>query len=140
MFWEGNWLVNAPICEPILYNIVHMKHDTVENMMSRTPPNRSLRRVLVENKLVAWYDLVGKLIAQVNLNEQLDTYQMVGHKKWTPYSSVNVQVCSSYSLYLEIKSTSKIKINLNLQRGLFLPIKENFINKQVERNQEILLL
>ena len=58
---------------------MHIKHDTVANIMSTTPLNISFQRALVGNKLVAWHDLVAK-IANISLNDQIDSFRY-GYKQ-----------------------------------------------------------
>ncbi|WVZ53210.1 hypothetical protein U9M48_004183, partial [Paspalum notatum var. saurae] len=81
-FWEDNWLKNISLSEqyPVLYNIVHRKHDTVATVMSTSPLNISFRRALVGNKLQAWHDLVGK-ITNIILNDQPDQFRWLLTKK-----------------------------------------------------------
>ena len=58
---------------------MHIKHDTVANIMSTTPLNISFQRALVGNKLVAWHDLVAK-IANISLNDQIDSFRWLQTK------------------------------------------------------------
>jgi hypothetical protein len=51
-FWEDRWLGDQTLASqyPQLYNIVHLKHDTVTNVMSSTPLNIDFRRRLIGDK------------------------------------------------------------------------------------------
>ncbi|WVZ67811.1 LOW QUALITY PROTEIN: hypothetical protein U9M48_016841 [Paspalum notatum var. saurae] len=115
-FWEDNWLKNIPLSEqyPVLYNIVHRKHDTVATVMSTSPLNISFRRALVGNKLQAWHDLVGK-ITNIILNDQPDQFRWLLTKNG---------LFTVHSMYKQL-------ININVfvpNRGLILT-KDNLIRR-----------
>jgi hypothetical protein len=74
-FWEDKWLGNHSFQEqyPTLYNIVRRKSATVESVLSTVPLNVSFQRVLTQNNLELWNNLVVRIM-DVELNDLNDVF------------------------------------------------------------------
>ena len=59
-FCEDTWVGEVPfkVKYPSLFNIVRDPHATVAKVLATRPLNLSFRRVLVDNKLLEWHNLV----------------------------------------------------------------------------------
>jgi hypothetical protein len=70
LFWEDRWLGNYTLQEqyPTLNNIVYHKSDTIAKIMETSPPNVTLWRDLLGQKLVSWHALLQRL-ANVHLQD-----------------------------------------------------------------------
>ena len=71
-FWEDIWLGNTPLREqyPQIYNIARGNQDTVEAVLSASPPNASWWRDHFGDKLVMWNNLLSRLTAVVLSQEE----------------------------------------------------------------------
>ena len=135
-FWEDTWAGELPfkVKYPSIYNIVRDPHATVAKVLAWRPLNLSFRRVLVDNKLLEWHNLVAQ-ITHVDLVDGLDNFI------WNLTKSGLFTVRSFY-LYLidthppfrhkliwKLKIPLKIKIFLwFLQKGVLLT-KDNLVKK-----------
>jgi len=74
-FWEDIWLGNTPLREqyPQIYNIARGNQDTVEAVLSASPPNVSWWRDHFGNKLVMWNNLASRL-ATIALTQEDDEF------------------------------------------------------------------
>ena len=77
-FWEDIWLGNNTLREqyPALYNIVLGRHksDTIATVLENFPPNVTFRRDLVGPRLLAWNELIHRLMA-VQLTDGVDEFR-----------------------------------------------------------------
>ena len=63
-FWEDAWLGNVAFKDqyPSLYNVVRKKSASVSVVLRSNPLNVSFRRSLVGNNLIAWHNLVARVM------------------------------------------------------------------------------
>ncbi|WVZ61813.1 hypothetical protein U9M48_011628 [Paspalum notatum var. saurae] len=75
-FWEDTWCGDQPlkISYPSLFNIVRKKGATVAEVISSNPLNVSFRRGLHGERLLAWYDLVERVMG-LELREGRDVFR-----------------------------------------------------------------
>jgi hypothetical protein len=75
-FWEDSWLGNEPLMEqyPALYRIACYKSDTIDVVMSATPPNVSFTRDLIGPRLASWHALQARL-ALIQLTDERDEFR-----------------------------------------------------------------
>jgi hypothetical protein len=105
-FWEDTWVEDKPLKlkYPSLYNIVRRKDATVTQVLSTTPLNVSFQRSIMDIYLLAWYDLVSKVVS-INLTN--DKYVFV----WNLQNSGIFSVRSLYTSIIQCGVvTSKCKL------------------------------
>jgi hypothetical protein len=75
-FWEDSWLGITPLNQqyPNLYNIVRRRNATVADIFSSRPLNVSFHRNLVAKNLLAWHDLVSRLM-DIQLTDRCDSFK-----------------------------------------------------------------
>jgi hypothetical protein len=105
-FWEDTWIEDKPLKlkYPSLYNIVRRKDATVAQVLSTTPLNVSFRRSIIDSYLLAWYDLVSKVVS-INLTN--DNVVFV----WNLQTS---GIFSAHSLYTSITQCGVVLSKCNL--------------------------
>ncbi|WVZ62675.1 LOW QUALITY PROTEIN: hypothetical protein U9M48_012391 [Paspalum notatum var. saurae] len=133
-FWEDNWLGNILLSEqyPVIYNIVHRKHDIVATVMSISIFSESTGRE--SNKLQAWHDLVGK-ITNIILNDQPDQFRWLltknglftVHSMYKQLISIDVFVPNRFVWQLKVPHKIKIFIWLLFRRVIL--TKDNLIRR-----------
>ncbi|WVZ61663.1 hypothetical protein U9M48_011501 [Paspalum notatum var. saurae] len=81
-FWEDTWCGNQPLklSYPSLFSIARKKGATVADVMSSSPLNISFRRGLHGERLLAWNELVGRVMS-LELREGRDVFRWDLNKK-----------------------------------------------------------
>jgi hypothetical protein len=74
-FWEDVWFGDTTLTQqyPSLYHIVQHKNVSVADVLAHAPLNIHFRRVLNENKWMAWLHLCRRLMT-VNLGDEPDNF------------------------------------------------------------------
>src|SRR6185437_1104605 len=74
-FWDYVWEGQVPFKAkyPSLFTVVRDPHATVAKVLATRPLNLSFRRILVDNKLLEWHNLVAQ-ITHVDLVDGLDNF------------------------------------------------------------------
>jgi hypothetical protein len=74
-FWEDTWIEDKPLKlkYPSLYNIVRRKDTMVAQVLSTTLLNVSFQRSITDDYLLAWYDLVSKVVS-IHLTNGKDVF------------------------------------------------------------------
>ncbi|WVZ64633.1 hypothetical protein U9M48_014127 [Paspalum notatum var. saurae] len=114
-FSSSQWLTNKILggqVYPSLFNIARKKHSSVAHVLSTNPLNISFRRVLVDNKLIKWNDLVAR-VAFVQLD---------GHHDKAIWSLTKHGYFTVKSLYNFLANQSVLPLNKKLWK-LKLPLK-----------------
>ena len=103
-FWEDKWLGNTTLREqyPTLYNVVCHKSETLAVVMQSSPPIMTFRRTLLDQRLVMWNALLGRL-AMVQLSQGPDEF------RWNLNANGKFSVDSMYRAL----SHSDIPVNSN---------------------------
>ncbi|WVZ64383.1 hypothetical protein U9M48_013904 [Paspalum notatum var. saurae] len=131
-FWEDIWVESNPLKDQFLslYNIVHYPHKAVANVFSQMPINITFRRSLVEDKLIAWHNLLAKIaIGQLSNGRDAFTWGLHRHGHFC--------VRSMYHFLMDqLKIPLKIKIFLwYLHHGVIL-IKNNLAKRNWHGSQK----
>ena len=136
-FWDDTWAgdLSFKVKYPLIYNIARDPHASVAHVMASRPLNISFRRVLVDNKLVEWQNLVAQIV-NVELVDGSDTFRwnLTKFGLYTVRSYylhlINNQPPFQHKMIWKLKIPLKIKIFLwFLQRGVVL-IKDNLAKKK----------
>jgi hypothetical protein len=95
-FWDDSWLGATPLKQqyPNLYNIVQRKSATVAEVFNSRPLNITFHRSLVAENLLAWHELVGKLM-DIQLTDRSDSF------KWSLNHNGQFSVSSMYKASLD---------------------------------------
>jgi hypothetical protein len=74
-FLEDTWIEDKALIlkYPSLYNTVRTKDAIVAQVLSTTPLTVSFRRSIMDSYLLAWYDLVSKVVL-INLTNDKDAF------------------------------------------------------------------
>jgi hypothetical protein len=74
-FWEDIWIGKVSLVQqyPSLYNIVHIKHVLIHDILTQNPLNIGFRRKLTGDKWVAWLHLCERLM-EITLTNERDMF------------------------------------------------------------------
>jgi hypothetical protein len=142
-FWEDRWFENSTLRElyPQLYNLARRKQDTVVAVLSTQPPNVSLRRDLLGDKLVLCNNLLSRLAPIILSQEEDDFLWNLDQKGEFAVKShylglIHQNVPNLNKQLWRLKAPTKIKIFLwYIRRGVILT-KDNLAKRNWQGSKQ----